>query len=187
MNDERNFTAVESFLRRFQATSANKRSRVASEAPVDQIQAAALDHPDPFVRRRCLVFLDRYANEASTVVFARALHDPVEPIRHTALHSIACETCRTDQLCVADVVPHLVGVLSSDPSPELRHKAVPVLIRLGLRDPRARAAVEHAATEDEDMLVREVARTALLGHHVRSRKAYERRSRRKRVAVQPVR
>jgi HEAT repeat protein len=166
---------AEQYLRRFAATSLRRRSRVAADAPVERIQQAALHHADPFVRRGCLRFLDHYANEASALVFARALHDPVEPVRHTALHSIACETCRVDDLCVADVVPHVAEVLAADPSPELRHKSIPVLLRLADRDQRARAAVERAADEDDDPLVREVARLALDGHHVRRRKAYRRR------------
>jgi protein-S-isoprenylcysteine O-methyltransferase Ste14 len=166
---------AEQYLRRFAATSPRRRSRVAADAPVERIQQAALHHADPFVRRGCLRCLDHYANEASALVFARALHDPVEPVRHTALHSIACETCRVDDLCVADVVPHVAEVLAADPSPELRHKSIPVLLRLADRDQRARAAVERAADEDDDPLVREVARLALDGHHVRRRKAYRRR------------
>jgi HEAT repeat protein len=166
---------AEQYLRRFAATSPRRRSRVAADAPVERIQQAALHHADPFVRRGCLRFLDHYANEASALVFARALQDPVEPVRHTALHSIACETCRVDDLCVADVVPHVAEVLAADPSPELRHKSIPVLLRLADRDQRARAAVERAADEDDDPLVREVARLALDGHHVRRRKAYRRR------------
>jgi hypothetical protein len=122
---------AERFLHRFVATSANRRSSVAADAPIAQIQVAAHHHPNPFLRRACLGFLDHYANEASTSVFALALHDPVELVRHPALHSLACETCRTEELCVADVVPHLVEVLFADSSPDLRHKAIPVLLRLG--------------------------------------------------------
>ena len=146
-----------------------------------QIQLAALHHPDPFLRRGCLGFLDHYANEASASVFALALRDPVELVRHAALHSFVCETCRTEELCVADVVPHLVEVLFADPSPELRHKAIPVLLRLADRDPRARQVVEQTADDDRDVLVREVARRALAGQHVRSRTAYQRRARRRRT------
>jgi HEAT repeat protein len=169
------------FLQRFVATSAKRRSSVAADAPIGGIQLAALHHPDPFVRRGCLDFLDHYANEASEPVFARALRDPVELVRHTALHSLACETCRREEVCAVDVVPHLVELLSADPSPELRHKAIPVLLRLAERDPRARQAVERAADNDGDALVREVARRALAGQHVRSRKAYQRRAKRKRT------
>jgi HEAT repeat protein len=128
------------FIQRFLATSAKRRSSVAADAPIGELQLAALHHPDPFVRRDCLAFLDHYANEASASVFASALHDPVEFVRHVALHSLACETCRSGELCLAEVMPHLVDVLAADPSPELRHKAIPVLLRLADRDPRARGA-----------------------------------------------
>lgn len=169
------------FLHRFEATSAKRRSSAAADAPVAQIQVAALHHPDPFVRRGCLGFLDHYANEASASVFALALRDPVAFVRHAALHSLACETCRTEELCVADVSPYLVEVVFADPSPEVRHNAIPVLLRLADRDPRARHAVERAADDDTDELVREVARRALTGEHVRSRRAYRRRRKPKRT------
>jgi HEAT repeats len=169
------------FLQRFVATSTERRSSVAADAPIAEIQLAALRHPDPFVRRACLGFLDHYANEISTSVFALALRDPVELVRHSALHSLACEACRTEELCVADVVPCLGEVLAADPSAELRHKAIPVLLRLADRDPRARRAVERAADSDGDALVREVAGRALAGQHIRSRKAYQRRAKRNRT------
>jgi HEAT repeats len=158
-------------MQRFEATSAKRRSSVAADAPIVRIQRAALSHPDPFVRCGCLCFLDHYANEASASVFALALRDPVELVRHIALHSLACESCRTEEVCVADAVPLVVGVLSADPSPELRHKAIPVLLRLADRDPQSRQAVERAADSDGDALVRDVARRALASQHVRSRKA----------------
>ena len=176
---------VDAFLERLATVRPEHRSRVAAQAPVAQIQAAALSHPVPFVRRSCLDFLDHHANDVSTSVFARALHDPVEPVRHTALHSIACENCRIDALCAADVVPHLVEMLTDDCSPELRHKCIPVLLRLSGRDPRARRAVERAAQADADPLVRDVARRALQGEHVRARKTYERAARRVGRATRP--
>jgi GNAT superfamily N-acetyltransferase len=177
----RDCQAAARFLQRFAATLAKRRSSVAADAPIGQIQLAALHHPDPFVRRGCLDFLDHYANETSTSIFALALRDPVELVRHAALHSVACETCRTEELCAADVVPHLVEVLSADPSPELRHKAIPVLLGLADRDPQARQAVERAADSDADALIRGVARRALAGEHVRARKAYQRRAKRRRT------
>ena len=79
------FADFEEFLRRFAATAPKRRSRLASTAPVAGIQIAALHHPDAFARRACLGFLDHYANDCSAAVFARALADPVEPVRHIAL------------------------------------------------------------------------------------------------------
>lgn len=172
------FTDVDDFLAGFAQVPARRRSRAAERAPLDSLQLAALGHPDPFVRRACLDFLDHHANEASAAVFAAALSDPVEPVRNLALHSIACETCRSEELCISDVVPALIRVLETDPSPEMRHKAIPKLLELADRDPRARSTVEDAAGRDGDELVREVARRALAGEHIRARKSYRRRSRR---------
>ncbi len=63
------------------------------------------------------------------------------------------------------------GEVDGDRTVELRHKAIPVLLRFGDHDPRARAAVERAALEDGDAVVREVASLALRGQHVRLRAA----------------
>ncbi len=172
------FADVDDFLARLDQIPARKRARAAQTAPVGRVQSAALAHPDPFARRRCLDFLDHYASDESAAVFASALTDPVEPVRHIALHSVTCERCRVGRLCAADVVPQLVSVLANDPSVEMRHKAIPALLELADRDDRARAAVEQAARHDHDELIRDVAGRALRGEHVRARKTYERSRRR---------
>ncbi len=166
------------YLKRFFSATAKQKSRVVKKAPLADLQAAALHHPDPFTRRECLFFLDHYANEASTPVFARALHDPVDFVRNAALHSIACESCRATGLCVADVVTVVAGVLEGDPSPELRTKAIPTLLRLDGRDHRAGEAISRAASHDPDRIVRQAAADALCGYYVAPRKRYERRQRR---------
>jgi hypothetical protein len=170
-------TLVEDFLRRYAATPPRKRSRVAQAAPLSQVQAAARQHPDPFLRRACVDFLDHHANGGSFAVFVDALADPAEPVRQAALHSIACETCRRDDLCVGDVVPRLLDVLARDASPAMRHKAVPTLLRLAPGEARAVEAIRRAADEDPDDLVRAVAVRALAGKHIGDRKTYARRAR----------
>jgi hypothetical protein len=169
------YSDVDDFLAGFAQVPPRKRSRAAERAPLARVQIAALEHPDPFVRRDCLAFLDHHANDESGAVFAAALADPV---RNMALHSIACERCRSEELCLTDVVPALIRVLETDPSPEMRHKAIPKLLEFADRDPRARVAVETAASRDRDDLVRDVARRALAGEHVRDRRSYERGARR---------
>ena len=166
------------YLKQFASATAKQRSRLAKKAPLAEIQGSALHHPDAFVRRACLGFLDHYANEASTVVFAEALRDPVDFVRNVALHSIACESCRTEELCVADVVQDIVAVLDGDPNPEMRTKAIPTLLRLAGRDIRAREAIERAAEHDLDAIVRRAAADALKGSFVAPRKRYERSQRR---------
>jgi len=176
--DAASFRAAQDFFDRFAGSTARQRSRVVARAPLHDVQVAALRHPDPFVRRWCLFFLDHYANDASMAVFAAALRDPVDFVRNIALHSLACEACKSEELCVADVVPGLIDVVTRDPSPDLRTKAIPMLLRLSATDPRARAAVEGVAASDPDSLVRQAASDALAGRLVAPRKRYERAQRR---------
>ena len=172
---------AECFLGRLAGAKPGRRATIAREAPLDAIRSAALHHADPFVRRRCISFLDHYFNDASSDVFSRTLGDPVDLVRNMALHSIACETCRAEELCATDVVPYLTAVLAGDPNVDLRHEAIPLLLRLADRDVRAREAVERASEGDPDELIRSVAARALAGEHVRARKTYERGARRRGV------
>ncbi len=141
------------------------------------MQTAALYDPDPFARRSFLHFLDHYANDRSMEVFAAALGDPVDFVRTMALHGLACESCKAEGFCAAEVVPDLIAVFEADRSPELRSKAVPLLMRLGGRDRRAWAALERAAAGDLDPVIREAAASAVAGRYVAPRKRYERRQR----------
>jgi hypothetical protein len=166
------------FLRRFHSGTAKQRARLVPKAPVAAVQQAALGHPDPFVRRLCLGFLDHHANDESMAVFAQGLQDPVDFVRNAALHSLACETCKTEDLCPADVVPGLIDVLEHDRSVEMRVKVIPLLLRFSGQDARARPAVERSAQNDPDELIRRAATGALSGRFMAPRKRYERRQRR---------
>ena len=161
------------FVRRWQALPNQRRSRAAKQIPLAAVQAAALRHPDVAMRRVCLFLLDHYASDASADVFRRALRDPVAAVREAALHGLSCERCRTEELCVADVVPELVSILGDARNAEVRHKAVAALARFIGRDSRASEAIARAARHDADPAIRHAAQTvADTGlPHVRSRKA----------------
>jgi hypothetical protein len=169
---------AEAFLQRFFGATGGRRTRLLKDTPLAAVQVAALEHPDAFARRACLFFLDHWFNDASMSVFAAALQDPVDFVRNLALHSLACESCKSEQLCASDVVPALVRVLEHDPSGELRVKCLPLLMRLAAQDARARAAVDRARSEDGDPVVRRAAEDALAGRFVAPRKRYERQQRR---------
>jgi hypothetical protein len=174
---------VNDFLHRWEAMLHTQKHALTNEIPLSDMQVAAVHHPDPWVRRRCLFFLDHYANDTSTHTFLAALDDPVTPVRELALHGLACEQCRALELCVADVVPVLSRVVESDTSADVRHKAIPLLLRLSGRDVRARVALERAASYDDDQLVRQVAVAALEGRYrdaLRSRHDLLRRSKTRR-------
>ena len=128
---------VDDFLHRWKALRHKphtQRHGLTNEIPFADMQIAAIQHPDPWVRRSCLFFLDHYANDTSTHTFLAALDDPVTPVRELALHGLACEQCRAVELCVADVVPVLSRVVASDTSADVRHRAIPILLRLADRD-----------------------------------------------------
>jgi HEAT repeat protein len=165
------------FLRDFFSGTARQRSRRLAKAPLRAIQVAALRHPDPFTRKGCLFFLDHYANDQSIAVFRAALADPVDFVRNLAMHSLACTSCKVQALDAAEVVPGLVQVISSDPRPDLRLRAISMLLHLAPDDAAARTALEAAATDDPDPLTRHAAVGALQGRFVAPRKRYERHQR----------
>ena len=102
----------------------------------------------------------------------------MDTVRFVALHSIACESCKTTELCVTDVVPAIVRVLARDQSPNLRIRAIPTLLRLAGRDRRAWEAIERATQDDPDVIVRRAAAEALHGPFFMPPKRYERHQRR---------
>jgi HEAT repeat protein len=181
---DRDLQEVSDFFRRLRALPKKRRHALMAELPVAPMQTAALRHPDPWVRRATMFFLDHYANDASTPTFLAALDDPCTPVREMALHGLACEQCRAAELCVDDVVPVLCRVVASDPSPDVRHKAIPILLRLSNRDARARVALESAASSDSDQFVQQAAVAALEGRFrdaLRSRHDLVRRSKTRRA------
>jgi HEAT repeat protein len=136
------------------------------------VQAAALSHPDIAMRRFCLFLLDHYASDASSETFRCALRDPVASIRESALHGLACERCRFEDICVTDVVSDLIEILASDPNPDVRYKAVAALARFAGRDSRVGESVARAVHDDPDSAIRQVAQAVAAGGqiHVRRQK-----------------
>ncbi len=165
------------FLRAFFSGTARQRSRRLTKTPLRAVQVAALRHPNPSTRKECLFFLDHYANDQSIDVFSAALADPVDFVRNLAMHSLACTSCKVEALSPAEVVPGLVQVISTDPRPDLRVRAISMLVHLAPDDEVARGALETAATSDPDPLTRRVAVGALQGTFDAPRKRYERRQR----------
>jgi HEAT repeat protein len=145
------------FAHRWLALPKERRGRLGRQIPLAAVQAAALRDPDLAMRRFCLFLLDHYASDASTETFRRALRDPDASVREGALHGLACEQCRDEDICVTDVVTDLVETLAADPNASVRHKTVAALARFAGRDARANAAIAHAARGDPDPAIRRVA------------------------------
>lgn len=119
------------------------------------VTQGALEHPNPSVRWRCLDLLDHHGDTTIGPTVVRALGDPVPRVRRHALHALTCTKCRVGPLAV-DVVGELVRVVREDANEKVRLQATDTLGRV--RDPRARAALEHVAADDPSEIVRATAR-----------------------------
>ena len=91
--------------------------------------------------------------------------------------NVGLRQSRWRELGTTEVVPGLVQVISSDPRPDLRPRAISMLLHLARGDGAARMALEAAAANDPDPLTRRAAVGALRGHFVAPRTCYERRQR----------
>ena len=167
-----NLEIASDFVRRWAALSKERRAQLGKKIPVAAVQAAALSHPDFGMRRFCLFLLDHYASDVSSGIFRRALHDPVAAVRESALHGLACETCRHEDVFVPDVVTDLIEILAFDTNADVRHKSVAALARFIGRDTRAGQAIARATDHDPDSAIRVIAQTVMdTGQpHVRRRK-----------------
>jgi hypothetical protein len=65
------------------------------------------------------------ASDVSSGIFRPALRDPVASVRERALHGLARERRRHEDICVADVVTDLIEIMTTDPNAEVRHKTAP--------------------------------------------------------------
>lgn len=147
------------------------------EVPIQAMQAAALLHPSPKIRRECLGVLDHAANDQSVVVFRRALRDPVPRVRLVALHGLSCDRCRVGEVRIDDVVGDLIRMVREDSSAKVRHVTVQLLARLVANDMRVSSLLERVSLEDPDDLVRFVAGAAACGSRqaLQTRKGLRRR------------
>lgn len=171
---------VNNFLRRWNAVAHKQKHCLAKEIPLSDMQIAAGPSPGSVGAASVSVLPRPLCKRDINAHISRGGDDPVTPVRELALHGLACEQCRAVELCVADVVPVLRRVIESDTSADVRHKAIPILLRLSGHDARARADKEVAASSDDDPLVRQVALAALEGRYrdaLRSRHDLLRRSR----------
>lgn len=129
--------------------------------PLPALQAGAIGHPNPKVRRACLGVLDHEANDQSMDVFRRCLDDPVPRVRLAALHGLGCQRCKQDPTGTGDAVSAVMTVARADPSPKVRQAAVAVLATLGEGGPLE--LLGQLAVSDDDRIVRATAQTALEG------------------------
>ena len=135
------------------------------------VEEALLDD-DPDIRAACTRLLDRLADNDSFDLMVLLLEDPDHRVRHHAMHALACDRCKADDVCALPreaIIPTAARLLADDPHPDVRKVAVEVLARWVHDDDVCRAALQRAATEDPDTMVRKIAKWRLPGGRVYER------------------
>jgi HEAT repeat protein len=85
-----------------------------------------LRHEHWQVRRWCAIWLDHHADTESLPALVPLLHDPKSQVRMFAVHSLACDRCKTGENPI-DVVPLLQERIRNDESIRVRRQAVMML------------------------------------------------------------
>lgn len=135
------------------------------------VEEALLDD-DPGIRAACTRLLDRLADNDSFGLMLLLLDDPDPRVRHNAMHALACDRCKADDVCAlprAEIVPTAAKVLAGDEHASVRTIALEVLGRWVHDDAHALAAIERAAHDDRDPMVRKKAKWYLPGGRVHER------------------
>jgi HEAT repeat protein len=85
-----------------------------------------LRHANWEVRRWCAIWLDHHADPETLGALVPLLRDPKSKVRLFAVHSIACERCKSGENPI-DVVPLLIERIRLDESIRVRRHAVAML------------------------------------------------------------
>lgn len=94
--------------------------------PAREAVVEGLKHGHWQVRRWCAIWLDHYADTESLHALIPLLNDPKSAVRMFAVHSLACDRCKTGENPI-DVVPLMMERIANDESIRVRRHAVMML------------------------------------------------------------
>lgn len=124
---------------------------------------------DPDLRAQCALLIDRLAGVESFELMRLLLDDPDPRVRQRAIHALACDRCKADEVCALPreaLIADAGRLVARDADPHVRAIALEVLARWVHDDARARDAIEQAAADDPSPAVRKKARWYLPGGKV---------------------
>ena len=119
-----------------------------------------LDHSEGRVRTACCVLLDHLADQDSYDLLLVMLDDEEPRARLHALHALACDRCKSDEVCTpprGEVLPEAIRLLASDPDAHVRAMACEIVGKYVHEDETAIAALTRAMTMDSEPAVRKKA------------------------------
>lgn len=118
-------------------------------------------HASGRVRAACALLMDHLADARCVAPLTRAIKsDPIEAVRRCALHSLACDGCKTCPL-PGDVVGPIAQAALGDRSLAVRRRAVFYLGQRGHGDGRAEVALRTILAGASDADLRRRAQNAL--------------------------
>ncbi|HEX2851147.1 MAG TPA: HEAT repeat domain-containing protein [Acidimicrobiales bacterium] len=127
---------------------------------------------DADLRVQCTLLIDRLAGNESFELVMLLLDDPDPRVRRHAIHALACDRCKADDVCALphdELVAAATNLVTSDADPHVRAIALEVLARWVHDDDEARVAIEHAAVHDPSPAVRKKAAWYLPGGRIHER------------------
>jgi HEAT repeat protein len=149
---------VERLARRHHAPAAF-RGLLAMQAHAMQQVQLGLRHPNPAVRYYCCRFLDHFLAPDGWDDLLGMLDDPAAGVRSAALHSLACDRCKTGETPDrSKVLPDALRLLAHDPDAHVRAMAIEVVGRFVHERGEAQAALEATIAGDPSPAVRKKAR-----------------------------
>lgn len=124
----------------------HERVRASGNVDLSNVKVAAVEHPNPKIRRVCINILDHLGEADVGPVLLVTLRDPVPKNRRAAIHALTCTRCKPNGLD-CDPTADLQNVALSDPHPRVRAAAVsslPVelIVSRSLVDPEVEVRVE---------------------------------------------
>ena len=124
---------------------------------------------DARLRSQCALLIDRLAGNDSFELMLLLLDDPDPSVRLHAIHALACDRCKADDVCALpreQIVREATRLLATDPHHHVRAIALEVLARWVHDDEDARTAIERAAASDPNPGTRKQATWYLPGGKV---------------------
>lgn len=121
---------------------------------------------DAEIRVQCTLLIDRLAGPESFELMLLLLDDPDPRVRGHAIHALACDRCKADDVCALpreELIDAVVRILAAEPADHVRAIALEVAARWVHEDERARAAIEETAQRDPSRSVRKKATWYLPG------------------------
>ena len=132
---------------------------IALDANAAGAARGGLSHPDPRVRAKCCQVLDHVMGQSDVTAVIGALADPEPEVRWNALHTLACDRCKSGDCrpSAAAVLPPALALLAADPSPRVRAGACEVVGAWAHSRREAAQALQASASTDPSPAVRKKA------------------------------